>query len=69
MNDTMNAVLSRILSEEIAKQEVWRDLEQTQFEISPDSRNEVIDTVKAFMQENNIDFRQDFYCEQKCKMM
>ena len=60
MTNTMNAILERVLSEEIAKQEM-----QSKKDIangSP-SRDNIIKEIKDFMKENDIKFRQDFYLD------
>lgn len=60
MTNTMNAILERVLSEEIAKQEM-----QSKKDIANGfpSRDNIIKEIKDFMEENNIKFRQDFYLD------
>ncbi len=60
MTNTMNAILERILSEEIAKQEM-----QSKEDITNgfSSRDNIIKEIKDFMKENDIKFRQDFYLD------
>lgn len=60
MTNTMNAILERVLSEEIAKQEM-----QSKKDIANGfpSRDNIIKEIKDFMKENDIKFRQDFYLD------
>lgn len=60
MTNTMNAILERVLSEEIAKQEM-----QSKEDIANGfpSRDNIIKEIKDFMKENDIKFRQDFYLD------
>lgn len=60
MTDTMNAILERILSEEIAKQEMCSKKDIAN---GFPSRDNIIKEIKDFMEENNIKFRQDFYLD------
>lgn len=60
MTNTMNAILERVLSEEIAKQEM-----QSKKDIANGfpPRDNIIKEIKDFMEENDIKFRQDFYLD------
>ena len=60
MKDMMKSILSRVLSEEIAHQENWKDEEHGNV-----NRDRIISEIKNFMEENGIEFRQDFYINER----
>lgn len=62
MKDIMKSILSRVLSEEIAHQENWKDEEPGNV-----TRDRVISEIKNFMEENGIEFRQDYYLNERIK--
>ena len=61
MDDFMRSILSRVLSEELAQQKLWQQKELEQFGIDPADRNTTISKIQQFMEDNDIEFRQDFY--------
>lgn len=65
MTRKMNAILERILSQEIARQEVWS---KEDVENGFPGREDIIQEIKDFMKENDIKFRKDFYYEQISQM-
>lgn len=65
MTTRMNAILGRVLSQELAKQEVWGKQDIAN---GFPGRDDVIKEIKDFMEENNIKFRKDFYYEQRSQM-
>jgi hypothetical protein len=64
MNDIIRGILGRILSQEIAHQEIWakREIEQG-FESDSNKRDTIIQDIRVWMIENGIEFREDFYYE------
>lgn len=60
MKDMMKSILSRVLSEEIAHQENWKHEEHGNV-----NRDRIISEIKNFMEENGIEFRQDFYINER----
>ena len=60
MDDFMISILSRVLSQEIGNQKRWAREEQEKYGISSD-REYTIDKIKAFMEENEIEIRPDYF--------
>ena len=56
----MKSILSRVLSQEIGNQKRWAREEQEKYGISSD-REYIIDRIKAFMEENEIEIRPDYF--------
>lgn len=65
MTERMQGILSRVLSQEIAKQEIWN---KEDIANGFPTREGTIQEIKDFMEENNIKFRKDFYYEQRSQM-
>lgn len=63
MDRFMNSILSRVLSEEIGRQLRWADKEEKEFGMDRSNREDNAKRIKKFMDENEIDFREDFYLE------
>lgn len=63
MNEFMKCILSRVLSEEVGRQEHWADLEEEKFGFDRSDREDTVEKIKTFMVENGIDFREDFYSQ------
>lgn len=62
MTSTLKSVFSRVLSEEIGKQEKWKNNDEDNgFDAS--HRDEVVKEIQQFMRDNEIDFRTDYYFE------
>ena len=61
MNKTVNSILSRALSEEIARQKKWKEEDIKQFGKCITNRDDIIKDIKSFMVENEIEFRTDYY--------
>lgn len=60
MNEMMISILSRVLSEELAHQENWKVYDKMKgYDVI--SRDNVINEVKQFMNENNIPFAKHWY--------
>lgn len=60
MTDTMKSVLSRVFSQEIGKQEKWKNEDEERgFDAS--DRYEVVADIQDFMRDNQIEFRVDYY--------
>lgn len=64
MDEVMNQILSRVLSQEIANQENWAQ-DDAERGLQTDRRTEIVTIIKDFMQENDIPFRADLYTETK----
>jgi hypothetical protein len=66
-NEMMKAILSRVLSQEVAHQEIWKkeDIERRDDEASKKEvakqRDEVIKVIKDWMKQNDIKFSLDWY--------
>ena len=60
MTNTMNSILSRVLSQEIAHQERWKK-DDIAMGFSGTDRDEYIIEIKRFMESNKIPFNQDWY--------
>ena len=66
-NEMMKAILSRVLSQEVAHQEIWKkeDIERRDDEASKKDvakqRDEVIKVIKDWMEQNDIKFSVDWY--------
>lgn len=60
MTATMNAILERVLSQELAKQEIWskKDVELFGEHMN---RDKIIAEIKKFMETNDIRFNQEWY--------
>lgn len=61
MNDFMRSILSRVLSEEIGRQQHWADLEEKEFGTDRSDREDNAKRIREFMDKNGIEFREDFY--------
>lgn len=64
MTDLMKSILSRVLSQEIAHQEIWAEKELKRFGEPKINREEINKEIRQFMKDNNIEFRQDFYIQE-----
>lgn len=64
MSDRMKSILSRVLSQEVAHQEIWAKKEAEQFGKSVLDRDDIIKEIKAFMVENDIKFNGEFYLQE-----
>lgn len=64
MTARVNAILSRVLSEEIGRQEKWK-IKDSNNGFDTTDRDEAIQEIKNFMVENNIEIRTDYYLEGK----
>ena len=61
MDNFMRGILSRVLSEELANQVYWSQKELDEFDIPMVDRESNIKNIKKFMQDNDIEYRSDFY--------
>lgn len=61
MDDFMRSILSRVLSEEIGKQQHWADLEEKELGADRSDREDNAKRIREFMDKNDIEFRKDFY--------
>lgn len=61
MDDFMISILSRVLSQEIGNQKRWAREEQEKYGIYSADREYTIDKIKAFMEENKIEIRPDYF--------
>ena len=61
MTNVMKGILSRILSQEIAHQEQWQKDDIERFGEDITKRDEIIEEIKSFMDENGIEFSDHFY--------
>ena len=64
MTEMMKSILGRVLSQEIAHQENWKADDIRRFGEDKVNRDEIIAQVKDFMEENGIQFREDFYFDE-----
>ena len=62
MTAKMNAVLERVLSEELGRQAVWM-VDDKKMGFPTDTREEVVKEIKEFMKQNDIKIREDFYLD------
>lgn len=61
MTKTMNAILERLLSQEIRNQEIWQKEEFEKLGIDPSERAAIITEIQTWMKENDIRFNSDWY--------
>lgn len=61
MDDFMRSILSRVLSEEIGRQEEWKKKEMSYRLSSVLERDDNIARIKKFMDENKIEIRPDYF--------
>ena len=64
MTDLMKGILGRVLSQEIAHQENWKKDDIERFGNDGTNRDMIIQQIKDFMEENEIQFREDFYFDE-----
>lgn len=62
MTARVNAILSRVLSEEIGRQEKWKNKDMDNGFDTTD-RDEAVAELQQFMRDNNIEFRTDYYLD------
>ncbi len=62
MTDTMKSIFSRCLSTEIGKQEKWKNRDEDRG-FNTSDRDKLVAEIRQFMQENNIEFRTDYYLD------
>lgn len=60
MSSRMNGILERVLSQEIARQEVWSKEDVERFGEHM-NRDALIAELRKFMQDNGIKFNQEWY--------
>lgn len=60
-NEMMNDILSRILSQEIAHQEIWKKKDIEKWGTERLDRDEIVKKIKAWMEQNEIEFDYDWY--------
>jgi hypothetical protein len=60
MTARVNAILSRVLSEEIGRQEKWKNKDMDNGFNTTD-RDEAVAELQQFMRDNDIEFRTDYY--------
>lgn len=63
MNTFMQVILSRVLSEEIAQQELWQREDEKNFGKDMSDRSSYVAEIKQFMKDNGIEFKEHFYLE------
>lgn len=61
MSNTMKGILGRVLSEEIAHQYNWQKDDIERFGDDRTGRDKIIEEIKQFMKDNDIEFREDFF--------
>lgn len=61
MDEFMKSILSRVLSEEIGKQQYWGFVEEKEYGTDPSNREDNARRIRQFMTDNDIEFREDFY--------
>lgn len=61
MDTFMKSILSRVLSEEIGKQQKWADREEKEYGLDRANREDNVKRIQQFMKDNDIQFREDFY--------
>lgn len=57
-NEMMKAILSRVLSQEVARQEIWK---KDDIEDVTKQSDEIIKNIKDWMKHNDIKFSLDWY--------
>lgn len=60
MTDTMKAILSRLLSQDLAHQEIWGEEDAKMFGEHM-NRKGIIQEIKQYMEKEDIKFSQDWY--------
>ena len=60
-SERMTVILSRILSEEVAHQELWKKSDIERFGECTTDRDGIIEEIKQFMDDNGIPFNYDSY--------
>lgn len=63
MDNVMKGILSRVLSQELANQEKWQQKEVKEYGADLAERDEIKAIINKFMEENDIEFRTDYYFE------
>lgn len=63
-SERVKGILSRILSQEVAHQEIWRDKERARFGYDKIDRDGIIEEIKQYMMDNDIDFNNEFYIQE-----
>lgn len=63
MDGIMKQILSRVLSEEVGRQEKWQDDDMERFGRDVSGRDNVISAIREFMTKEGIEFRDDFYMD------
>lgn len=66
MTDRLNAILERVLSEELGKQSVWKE-DDKKHGFPIDTRNEAIKDIEDFMKVNGIKLNRAYYFDGKNK--
>lgn len=64
MTEVQRMILSRVLSQELGKQERWMRKEKEQFGTDGSDRKSLKKEIENFMEEEGIEFREDFYLEE-----
>ena len=64
MTDTMKGILSRVLLQEIAHQEIWAEKELERFGEPKIRREEIIAEIRKWMKDIGVEFRDDFYIQE-----
>lgn len=60
-NEMMKAILSRVLSQEIAHQEIWKKEAIEKWGTEKVDRDEIVKEIKSWMKQNKIKFNYDWY--------
>ena len=65
MNKYIDVILSKVLSEELGRQEHWDQNDKKYNHKYPEGfdRQAIINDIKEFMTENNIKFRSDYFSD------
>ncbi len=64
MTEVQRMILSRVLSQELGKQERWMRKEKEQFGTDGSDRKSLKKEIENFMEKEGIEFREDFYLEE-----
>jgi hypothetical protein len=60
-NEMMKAILSRVLSQEIAHQEIWKKEAIEKWGVEKVDRDKIVKEIKSWMEQNEIKFNYDWY--------
>lgn len=61
MSEMMRSILCRVLSQEVAHQEIWKKEDIEVFGTDRQKRGEIVEEIKEWMKQNDVDFNLEYY--------